>query len=177
MLNPEYVVGLVDGEGSFYVRLNTDLRRRNKVELKFSVKLRHQDKEILEKIEQFFDCGKIYFQKDNRPNHTDCYRFEVNKKKDIIEKIIPFFDKNSPKIQSRKRDFEIFRSIAELSQKEVPDMDTIRNLKEQMHWGLAVYGKTVCTVETSSNPEKDEKQCPSNQPSFALARSVRNEPL
>ena len=148
MLNPEYVIGLVDGEGSFYVRLNTDQRRRNKVELKFSVKLRHQDREILQELQQFFDCGKIYLQKDNRPNHTDCYRFEVNKKKEIIQKIIPFFNKNSPKIQSRKRDFELFKHIAELSEQEVPNMKLIQNLKEQMHWGLAVYGKTVCTVGT-----------------------------
>ncbi len=177
MLNPEYVVGLVDGEGSFYVRLNTDQRRRNKVEMKFSVKLRYQDKEILEQLKQFFNCGKVYLQKDNRPNHTDCYRFEVNNRKDIIEKIIFFFDNNSPKIQSRKRDFELFKRIAELSQEEVLDMNLIQNLKEKMHWGLAVYGKTVCTVETSSNSIMSEKQCPSNQPSFASMRPVRDESL
>ena len=148
MLNPEYVIGLIDGEGSFYVRLNTGIRRRNKVELKFSVKLRYQDVEILKELKQFFDCGKIYLQKDGRPNHADCYRFEVNNRKDIIEKIIPFFDKNSPKIQSRKRDFELFKHIAQLSQQEVLNMKVIRSLKEQMHWGLAVYGKTVCTVGT-----------------------------
>jgi hypothetical protein len=152
MLSADYIIGLVDGEGSFYVRLNTDVRRRNKVELKFSVKLRHQDKEILEKLKQFFDCGNVYFQKDKRPNHTDCYRFEVNNKKDIIGKIIPFFEKNSPKIESRKRDFELFKQIAELSQKDNSDLKEIQILKEQMHWGLAVYGKTVCTVETSGNP-------------------------
>jgi hypothetical protein len=39
MLSNEYVIGLVDGEGSFYVRLNSDIKRRNKVELKFSLKL------------------------------------------------------------------------------------------------------------------------------------------
>ena len=146
MLDSNYVVGLVDGEGSFYVRLNTDVRRRNKVELKFSVKLRHHDKEILEQLQQFFDCGKIYLQKDKRPNHVDCYRFEVNNKKDVIEKVIPFFDKHAPQIQSRKRDFELFKKIAELSQKEILDYDELQNLKSQMHWGLAVYGKTVRTV-------------------------------
>ena len=146
MLDSNYVIGLVDGEGSFYVRLNQDPRRRNKVELKFSLKLRHQDKEILEQLQQFFGCGKVYFQKDERPNHTDCYRFEVNNKKDIIEKIIPFFNINSPKIQSRKQDFKLFKEIAELSQKDNFDITAIQNLKNQMHWGLAVYGKTVCTV-------------------------------
>src|SRR3989344_1476482 len=142
MLTPDYIIGLVDGEGSFYVRLNSDVRRRNKVELKFSLKLRYQDKEILEQLKQFFDCGNIYLQKDNRPNHTDCFRFEVNNKKDIITKIIPFFEKNSPKIQSRKNDFELFRQIAILSKQDNYNMQIIQNLKEQMHWGLAVYGKS-----------------------------------
>ena len=141
MISTDYIIGLVDGEGSFYVRVNNDPKRRNKIELKFSVKLRHQDKEILEEFKQFFDCGYIYLQKDDRPNHTDCYRFEVNNKKDIIDKIIPFFEKNSPKIQSRKRDFELFKTIAELSQKDNLDLELIQNLKNQLHWGSQYTGK------------------------------------
>lgn len=151
MLTGDYIIGLVDGEGSFYVRLNSDVRRRNKVELKFSLKLRQQDKEILQELKQFFNCGNVYLQKDSRPNHTDCFRFEVNKKEDIFNKIIPFFESHQPKIQSRKRDFELFKQIAELSQKDNLDLEKIQSLKQQMHWGLAVYGKTVCTVGTSSS--------------------------
>ena len=146
MISSDYIIGLVDGEGSFYVRINTDLKRRNKIEFKFSVKLRHQDKDILLQLQQFFDCGNIYLQKDNRPNHTDCYRFEVNKKEDILTKIIPFFEKNPPKIQSRKRDFELFKQISELSQQSILDREKIISLKKEMHWGLAVYGKSVRTV-------------------------------
>ena len=144
MISSYYIIGLVDGEGSFYVRINTDSKRRNKIEFKFSVKLRHQDKDILLQLQQFFDCGNIYLQKDNRPNHTDCYRFEVNKKEDIIKKIIPFFEKNYPKIQSRKRDFELFVKIAKLSNQTEVDFKEIQNLKQQIHWGLAQYGKSVC---------------------------------
>ncbi|MBM3231958.1 hypothetical protein FJZ21_01090 [Candidatus Pacearchaeota archaeon] len=146
MLNPEYVIGLVDGEGSFYVRVNEDPKRRNKTEFKFSVKLRHHDKEILDNLKQFFNCGNVYLQKDSRPNHTDCYRFEVNKKEDIFNKIIPFFEKNPPKIQSRKRDFELFKQISKLSQESILDKEKIKSLKKEMHWGLAVYGKSVRTV-------------------------------
>ena len=144
MISSYYIIGLVDGEGSFYVRINTDSKRRNKIEFKFSVKLRHQDKDILLQLQQFFDCGNIYLQKDNRPNHTDCYRFEVNKKEDIFNIIIPFFEKNYPKIQSRKRDFELFVKIAKLSNQTEVDFKEIKNLKQQMHWGLAQYGKSVC---------------------------------
>ncbi len=145
MLSADYIIGLVDGEGSFSVRIPNN-KRRAKIELTFSLKLRHQDKEILQELQDFFGCGNIYIQRDKRKNHSLCYRFEVHNKKEIIEKIIPFFEENSPKIQSRKRDFELFKQIANLSQSVSIDFKKINFLKDQMHWGLAVYGKTVRTV-------------------------------
>lgn len=152
MLDNNYVLGLVDGEGSFNVRVNTQ-RRRARVELKFSLKLRHQDKEILDELQSFFGCGKVYIQRDQRANHSLCYRYEVQNKKEIIEKIIPFFDAHLPKLPSRKRDFELFKKITELANTEPVNLNEIRKLKEEMHWGLAVYGKTVRAVGTPSNPQ------------------------
>ncbi len=150
MLDNNYVLGLVDGEGSFNVRVNTQ-RRRARVELKFSLKLRHQDKEILDELQHFFGCGKVYIQRDKRVNHSLCYRYEVQNKKEIIERIIPFFDAHPPKLLSRKRDFELFKEIATLANISPINLDEIRKLKEEMHWGLAVYGKTVRAVGTPSN--------------------------
>ena len=124
MLSAEYVIGLVDGEGSFNVRINKT-NRRARVELKFSLKLRYQDKKILDELQKFFDCGNVYIQRDKRENHSLCYRFEVQNKKEIIKKIVPFFEKNPPKIESRKRDFELFRKIVLLSQEEKIDFDKI----------------------------------------------------
>ena len=149
MLNSEYILGLVDGEGSFNVRVNRQ-RRRARVELKFSLKLRHQDKEVLDELQKFFGCGKVYIQRDRRANHSLCYRFEVQNKKEIVKKIIPFFEQNVPRLPSRKRDFELFRQIMELSEMANPDLDEIQNLKERMHWWLAVYGKSVRAVGTRS---------------------------
>jgi hypothetical protein len=141
MLPANYVVGIVDGEGSFNVRINKEKNRRAKVELKFSLKLRHQDKEILDELQKFFQCGKVYIQNDYRKNHSLCYRFEVQNKKEIIEKIVPFFIKNPPRIRSRKRDFELFKKIVLLSQKDTIDFEKIQILKEQMHWGSLSTGK------------------------------------
>ena len=150
MLEKEYVLGLVDGEGCFNVRVNRQ-RRRARVELKFSLKLRHHDKEVLDELQGFFGCGKVYIQNDKRANHSLCYRFEVQNKKEIIERIIPFFEQNCPKLPSRKRDFELFKQIAELTQNDSADLEKIEQLKSQMHWGLAVYRKTVRAVGTQSN--------------------------
>ena len=141
-----YVLGLVDGEGCFNVRVNRQ-GRRARVELKFSLKLRHQDKEILDELQRFFGCGQVYIQNDKRANHYLCYRFEVQNKKEIVEKIIPFFEQNIPRLPSRKRDFELFKKITELAQNGA-DLEKIEQLKSQMHWGLAVYRKSVRAVGT-----------------------------
>ena len=137
MISSDYIIGLVDGEGSFYVRINTDLKRRNKIEFKFSVKLRHQDKEILDKLTQFFGCGKVYLQKDSRPNHTDCYRFEVNRKEDIFNKIIPFFLRYPLQSVSKHKSFKVFCEIARLVEKRAhltkKGIEKIRLLKSQMN--------------------------------------------
>ena len=141
MLDKNYILGLVDGEGSFNVRINPDKNRRAKVELKFSLKLRHQDKGILDELQKFFQCGKVYIQRDKRKNHSLCYRFEVQNKKEIFDKIIPFFEENSPKIPSRKKDFELFKKIAELSKENIINFKKIQVLKEKMHWGSQYTGK------------------------------------
>ena len=141
-LSPEYIVGLVDGEGSFtvYVR-NPDVVckavRRVKVEPKFYIKLIKRDKEILFALQRFFGCGSVYFQKDTRPNHQNCYRFEVFRWEDLQTKIIPFFKRHKPRFVSKRHDFEIFCLMMRLLAKEVHRTDAglrqLFNLKQQMH--------------------------------------------
>jgi len=112
-LNPDYIVGLVDGEGSFtvYIRnVETEKKvlRRVTVEPKFYLKLIEKDKEILEALKNYFGCGSVYFQKDTRPNHQNCYRYEVYNRNDITSVIIPFFKKHTLKFNSKRSDFETF---------------------------------------------------------------------
>jgi hypothetical protein len=142
MLNPDYIVGLVDGEGSFtvYVR-NPEKKKRVKrrviIEPKFYVKLVEKDKDILYELKRFFKCGNVYFQKDKRKNHQDCYRYEVGNRKDLKEIIIPFFKQHRLKLQSKRKDFELFCKII----KEIENGTHLRKsglrklsrLKQKMH--------------------------------------------
>lgn len=138
----EYIVGLVDGEGSFTVYVKDpdsqkQVKRRTKVEPRFFLKLIEKDKEILYGLRKFFGCGNVYFQKDTRANHQDCYRFEVSNRYDLCHTIIPFFRKNSLKLRSKKRDFEIFCTILEkVMQKQHLRESGLREiyaLKQKMH--------------------------------------------
>ncbi len=113
MLNPDYIIGLVDGEGSFTVYVRNlseqkEVKRRVKAEPRFYIKLVEKDKNILYKLKKFFDCGNVYFQRDTRLNHQNCYRYEVANRDDLEKIIIPFFNKHQLKFNSKQKDFKIF---------------------------------------------------------------------
>ena len=141
-LKSDYIVGLVDGEGSFtiYIRdpeLPNSSKRRVTVEPKFYIKLIEKDKEILERLKIFFKCGSIYFQKDTRPNHQHCYRYEVYNRDDLSKIIIPFFKKHSLQFNSKKKDFELFCTMMEMIEKgehlNEKGLRSLFSLKQQMH--------------------------------------------
>src|SRR3989344_4836626 len=98
MLSADYIVGLTDGECSFTVFIRAPVKRHGsknyRVECHYYIKLRDDDIALIRKIRQFFRVGRVSFQKDSRPNHHDCYRYEVTNLKDMNEVIIPFFDQH-----------------------------------------------------------------------------------
>lgn len=142
MLSQDYVVGLVDGEGSFtaYLR-NPDepktVKRRVVAEPRFYIKLIEKDKDILYKLKEFFGCGNVYFQKDSRKNHQNCYRYEVTSRTDLLQRIIPFFKKYQPRLVSKRKDFEIFCELLEGIQKgehlSESGLRRLYQVKKQMH--------------------------------------------
>lgn len=140
MLSPAYVVGLVDGEGSFtvYVRgEGASKKRRAKVEPKFFVKLQARDKPLLEALKRFFRCGSLYIQKDRRANHSLCWRYEVSNRRTLQDVIIPFFSRYRLRAPSKRHDFRLFCRIALLVERGAhfreSGMRTIWALKTQMH--------------------------------------------
>ncbi len=142
MLTPQYIVGLVDGEGSFtvYVR-NPDekkeVARRVKVEPRFYLKLVETDKAILFELKKFFQCGNVYFQKDMRPNHQHCYRYEVANRNDLLEIVIPFFKSNKLQFATKQKDFDIFCSLMEMLRKgehlSLSGLRKMYRIKQKMH--------------------------------------------
>lgn len=137
MVSADYIVGITDGEGCFYVNVrDRNSRWSPKVETHFYIKLRDDNKELLEEIRDSFGCGAVYFQKENRPNHSNCYRFEINSQKDINEVLLPFFE-NHQLHSPKRKDFEIFRKIAFMVQrgehKTEKGLNEMRSLKMQMN--------------------------------------------
>lgn len=140
MLTPDYIVGLVDGEGSFtaYVRGEAaSKRRRAKVEPRFFVKLKAEDKPLLDALKNHFRCGNVYIQKDRRANHALCWRYEVANRAHIRDVIIPFFRMHALHAPSKRKDFAIFCRIMQLIERNAHFSDVglakIRTLKARMH--------------------------------------------
>ncbi len=104
-LNPYYVTGLVDGEGSFYVGVLP--RSRNYVGWEarpsFSLSQNEENKKLVLQLKDFFRCGTIRSSKKDR-----MIKYEVRSFKDLSQKIIPHFDKYQL-AGEKKKDYEIFK--------------------------------------------------------------------
>ena len=142
MLNSDYIVGLIDGEGSFTVYIKNPAnhkkaKRRTKAEPRFYVKLIEKDKNILYELKEFFGCGNVYFQKDTRPNHQNCYRYDVTSRDDLKKTIIPFFKKHKLKLNSKKKDFKIFCELMKRIKKGQhlikSGLNKMYQIKQKMH--------------------------------------------
>lgn len=103
-----YFAGFVDGEGSFHL----SFRRRRDYKLPWKVSLclnvSQEDKVILALLKRHLKCGTI------RDKGDDVWMYEVNNLTAIRDNVIPFFKRFSFLSAKKKRDFAIFRRMAEL---------------------------------------------------------------
>ncbi len=110
MLDPNYITGFVDGEGSFSVSISPRNFQNVKWEVipSFSISQHKRNRGILFKIKNYFGCGTI------RPNRKDkTYKYEVRCLEELDKKIIPHF-KKYPLQTNKKVDFEIFTKVIEI---------------------------------------------------------------
>ncbi|VVB50759.1 LAGLIDADG endonuclease [uncultured archaeon] len=113
-LDPNYVVGFVDGEGCFSITVNKHHGRLSEVRLIFAIELEESDEEILEKIAETIGCGKIYrLVYKNHPKWKPHCKLKVGSFKDIDEKVIPFFTRY-PLQAKKKLQFARFCRVARL---------------------------------------------------------------
>lgn len=134
-LNPNYIVGLVDGEGCFCVSLN---KHKNsflpEVRLLFEIELRADDKEILERVKETLGCGNIYYLNYERyKKWKPHYKYKVSNFVDISTKVIPFFRKY-PLQAKKKKSFDLFcrvaKSMVDKHKFTTGDIEKIRFLRE-----------------------------------------------
>lgn len=139
VVSANYIVGLTDGEGCFYVNVLDSKHYLGgaRIDLNFHIKMNEKDRSLLEKVKNTLKCGNVYFQKEKRKNHTQCYRYTVGSHRDIIEKIIPFFKKHPLQSASKQKSIKAFCKIAKIvkTKKHLTKngVKQIRKLKAQMN--------------------------------------------
>ncbi len=107
-----YLAGFSDGEGSFNVSLRKkqDYRVEWQVVLTFNVSQRDITNLFL--LKRYLGCGRLQHRKDG------VHYFVVGNYKSVIDRVIPFFKKFYFFSSSKKKNFSIFKQIAELVEKK-----------------------------------------------------------
>ncbi len=109
---PGWIVGFTDGEGTFSCTVTPSHQNGAgyRVYVEYVVSQSWRSQASLRIIKSYFGCGDIYLNR-RTDNHLDSMnRYCVRKHKDLLEKIIPFF--NTHELRTIKKDsFLIFRRI------------------------------------------------------------------
>ena len=110
-LDPQYIVGFIDGEGSFHVAIYKDKRMKTGLKIipEFHVSQRVDSREVLVGLSRYFACGYI------KANHATSKKDKnlvlvIRNRDDLLKKIIPFFEKYRLHT-TKRRDFQIFAKI------------------------------------------------------------------
>jgi hypothetical protein len=133
-LEPQWIVGFVDGEGCFHVGIakHADMSAGYQVLPEFTVVQHERDVQVLHALKAYFGCGVV------RSNHGDRMAYRVRSQKHLLERIIPFFEQHQ--LKSRKRvDFQKFRKVLRMMGENRhltrDGIEEIRRIKEQMNRG------------------------------------------
>lgn len=133
-----WIIGYVDGEGCFSVSLfrNKTTKFGWQVFPEFVVTQSEKSRESLEVVRKFFNCGKIYMNRRFDDHNEALCRYCVRSKKELTERIIPFFEENQL-MTAKREDFEIFAEVLRMMNKnvhqELKGLKKIAKLIEKMN--------------------------------------------
>ena len=166
-LNPYYVGGFIDGEGSFSVSIgkHKTLKRGFEIRPEFEIELRADDREILERICVTVGCGKIYDCSYERYGWYPHVKYKITSIKTMRDIFFPFIDQYP--LQAKKaKSYLLFREIVLLvcDKKHLSDegfnkivflRKELRKLgkKAQDLWKPRGCGKTACPWCETPNSE------------------------
>jgi hypothetical protein len=125
-----WVVGFVDGEGCFSVAIQRCrvMKLGWQVFPEFVVTQGAKSLSALQKLQQFFGCGRIYINRRHDNHKEPLYRFCVRAAVDLRTKVIPFFHENQL-WTAKQQDFVLFAEVLELmSQGKHLTLDGLREI-------------------------------------------------
>ena len=145
-LNPQYVAGFIDGEGSFSVSIgrHKTLKRGLEVRAEFEIELRADDREILERICITIGCGKIYDCSYERYGWFPHVKYKITSVKNMLEFLFPFLDAHP--LQAKKAEvYVLFREIVMMVSRKEHLTDAGFHKIEALRAEMRVRGKKAKT--------------------------------
>ncbi len=133
-LNPWFVTGFTDGDGSFSVSITKKKEGIGwKIVPMYTIGLDLKELDLLVQIKAFFKAGNIYTSKRRVVYYT------VGSVKDIVKYIIPHFDQ-FPLVTQKLKDFMLFKEIVLIMEKgehkTLPGLLKVFSLKVNLNKGL-----------------------------------------
>jgi hypothetical protein len=131
--DPNWIAGFTEGEANFFINVyNSPASRLGKeVRLKFIITQHERDRELMNSLIKYFNCGKLY-------STGSCLNFTVSNFDDINNKIIPFFVK-FPLIGAKNSNYKDFCKVANLMVQKAHlsqvGLDKIIEIKSGMNRG------------------------------------------
>ena len=131
-LNAQWVVGFTDGEGCFHIGINQNQGMKLGLQVlpEFTLVQHEVDEQVLYGLKAYFGCGVV------RKNHGTRMAYRVRGHQNLMEKIIPFFEKHQLKTKKRV-DVAKFRKVVRLmDQREhlnPEGLAKIRKIKDSMN--------------------------------------------
>ena len=112
-LNPHWIAGFTDGEGTFYVGINPHQEMSSGFQVlpEFRIVQHKKDIQLLYALKKFFKAGVV------RKNHDDRYEVRIRSLEVLRKTIIPFFERYELHTQ-KKFDFLAFRKVILLMEKK-----------------------------------------------------------
>ena len=107
-----FLAGFVEGEGSFNVSLRRKADYKVNWQVVMSFNVSHKDPTILHILKDELNCGIIKVRK-----RDGLHSFDATNPDDLIKRVIPYFRRYPVLSESKKRNFAIFRRIADLMEK------------------------------------------------------------
>lgn len=103
LISPEFISGLTDGDGSFFVSFKNNKR----ITVNYTIIQDSDSKSVLTEVKDYFNCGEVYDLKSR------AARFQVENLTDLTNIIIPHFMKY-PLKTNKIEHFKIFCKVCEL---------------------------------------------------------------
>ena len=103
-----FLAGFVEGEGSFNVSLRRKADYKVGWQVVMSFNVSQKDPAVLYLLQKQLQCGIVKVRKDG------LHSLDVTSPKEIIQKVIPYFQKYPVLSDSKKGNFAIFCRIARL---------------------------------------------------------------